>query len=291
MEDENTKNIPEVRNEPKEAQVQAENNINQAKNLNEKGKYKYLSVFERAGLNEKEAKIYEILIENGQLGVGDIIEKSSYKRGDSYNILYSLRDKGLIEQSLRSKKISFRAKHPNEIEEYIEDRYKKLERSKKEITNILPEITSIYNLTHSQPGVKVFEGKEGIERVVFDSLNSKGEIFSYIDIETVEKLISDSSNRYYKQRKELKLQKKNLIIESPFSTKFARNSQDDFTDTRILSGVTTPFKTTMTIYDNKISYITLKEGAMIGVIVEDKFIANMHKVLFKQAWDSATKLI
>ena len=40
----------------------------------------------------------------------------------------------------------------------------------------------------------------------------------------------------------------------------------------------------MQIYDNKISYLTLSDKEMIGVIIEDKYIYKMHKDLFEYMW-------
>ena len=249
-----------------------------------------LSILQKFGLSDGEVKVYSFLLDNGESPASKIIASTGLKKGDCYNKIYDLVEKGLAEEFEKNKVKYFRLLHPAYIEQQIDNIKEEVERNRKQLTSIMPEIISSFKLSHHQPGVKVFEGREGIERVVYDSLSSKTEIFSYIDIETVEKLISSSSKKYYRKRKELNLTKKNLIIDSPFSTEFAKKSQDEFTETRILDGVTAPFKTTMTIYDNKISYITLKEGAMIGVIVEDKFIANMHKILFEKAWESAAKL-
>jgi len=38
--------------------------------------------------------------------------------------------------------------------------------------------------------------------------------------------------------------------------------------------------------ENKISYITLKENSMIGIIIEDPFIYKMHKTLFEYLWQT-----
>lgn len=251
---------------------------------------KFAETLKKAGLSEKEIKVFSVLLETGEQKIAGFLKSTDLKRGDLYYALESLVQKNLVLKEDKKKKLHFKLNHPQEIEKLLEKKQKEIRLAESELSAVLPEMVTTFNLTYNQPGVKVFEGKEGIERVIFDSLTSKTEILSYIDIETVEKLISSSSKKYYRKRKQLNLLKKNLIIDSSFSTEFAKNSQDEFTETRIIGGVTTPFKTTMTIYDNKISYITLKEGAMIGVIVEDKFIANMHKVLFKKAWESATRL-
>ena len=49
-------------------------------------------------------------------------------------------------------------------------------------------------------------------------------------------------------------------------------------------GIDKSFKTMMHIYDNKVSFITFEEDGMIGVIIEDKFVYQMSKILFQYMW-------
>ena len=38
------------------------------------------------------------------------------------------------------------------------------------------------------------------------------------------------------------------------------------------------------IYDNKVSYITLKENQMMGIIIESATIYNTQKFIFEELW-------
>ena len=46
----------------------------------------------------------------------------------------------------------------------------------------------------------------------------------------------------------------------------------------------------MQIYDNKVSYITLSDKEMIGVIIEDKHIYTMNRDLFDFNWELAQNI-
>jgi sugar-specific transcriptional regulator TrmB len=81
-----------------------------------------LSILKNIGLSDGEVKIYNTLLEQGELSAGAIIKASGLKRGDCYNKIYALKKKGLIEEFAKNKKKYFMLEHPNKIEEYINTR-------------------------------------------------------------------------------------------------------------------------------------------------------------------------
>ena len=56
------------------------------------------------------------------------------------------------------------------------------------------------------------------------------------------------------------------------------------TEVRYIDYKLPPFSAVMQIYDNKISYLTLKPKSMVGIIIEDEMIASMQKGLFEYNW-------
>jgi hypothetical protein len=48
-----------------------------------------------------------------------------------------------------------------------------------------------------------------------------------------------------------------------------------------------PFNSVMQIYEGKVSYITLSDKGMIGVIIQDSNIYQMHKSIFEYVWSGA----
>jgi hypothetical protein len=45
------------------------------------------------------------------------------------------------------------------------------------------------------------------------------------------------------------------------------------------------FQSVMQIYDNKVSYITLTDDYLVGIIITDQYIADTHKYLFESLWE------
>jgi len=251
---------------------------------------RYLELLKRSGLSEKEALIVEALLENGEMGAGEIIRSVNLKRGDTYNHIYSLKQKGIVEESSTKGWKRFRLEHPSKIEEYIENRSKELEGAKKELSAVLPSLLSTYNLSYHKPGVKVFEGEDAIEKVMSDSLASKTPIYEYLDPSQVDEVLDKTNKKYVTKRHNLKIVKKLLVPNTPFSINRYKGKGGELTKIRFLDFPMAKFQTVMQIYDGKISYLTLSQESVIGVIIEDPYIYKMHKALFDVSWEAAREL-
>jgi sugar-specific transcriptional regulator TrmB len=250
------------------------------------------NLFNSLGLNNSEAEIYSALLAKGALTARQLSVATDLSRTNCYNILASLENYGLIEQQKRGAKTYFHPLHPNKLEELIESREKQLKQAKLTLAASLPAIMSQFNLAIGRPGIKFFEGKDGVQKVLEDSLTAKEEIVTYADIESIVKYINEINEAYVKKRAKSGIKKRAILVDSPFARNYLKNYYKDVTDIKLIGHEAAPFKTVMQIYDGKISYITLTEKNMIGVIIEDSNIYKMHKYIFEYLWRVApiTKL-
>lgn len=154
---------------------------------------------------------------------------------------------------------------------------------------IIGQMTSDFNLITGKPSIQFYEGIEGIKTVLEDSLYTKGEILNYVDLESIQKYITDINDWYVKERQKDQIKNRGLVLDTPFNREFLKDYHPDITDTKFLPIKSEPFSTIMKIYNDKISYITLREH-MIGVIITGKAIAEMHRKLFQFTWGEAKNI-
>jgi sugar-specific transcriptional regulator TrmB len=256
----------------------------------------YKDLFTQLGLSINESIVYEYLLKNGESPAGAIIKKTPLKRGVIYNCLEDLTKKDLITEQRIAKtkgggKISyFSPNHPQKLEEYVESEKARLEKVQKTLDLSLPAILSDFNLVSGKPGVKFYEGLDGVKKVTEVSLTAKSTIYSYADIEAIEKYVSKINHDYVQKREKLGIKKMGIVIDSPFTRKYLKDYHREITDTRFIDYKLFPFNTVMQIYDDKISYVTLSEKNKIGILIEDKNICQMHKSLFEFTWQHAKPL-
>jgi HTH-type transcriptional regulator, sugar sensing transcriptional regulator len=247
----------------------------------------YKDLFIQCGLNPNEAVVYEYLIKNGESPASDIIKKTPLKRGVTYNVLAGLVKKGLVIESRKKKIAYFSPEHPDKLTDYLSGQGGNIQKAQKDLNANISDITSQFRLVSGKPGVKFFEGINGIKKVLEDSLTSKSPIDTYADIEAIVKYIDKINREYVKERDKLDIKKRAVILDSIFSRNYLKNYHRETTDMKFISQNLYPFNSIMQIYDGKISYITLSDKSMIGVIIEDKNIYQMHKSIFQYTWDNA----
>lgn len=251
----------------------------------------YEKILQQIGLNEKEAIIYQTLLETGPMEAREILKKISKTvkttRSNLYNILSGLEDRGLLMEKIKKGKNIFEAESPVKLTNVLEDSIKKTNQAQQNLAIAMPELTSLYNLTTQKPVIQFYEGIEGIKKVLADSLASKQMIYTYADIEAIVKYFDEINKDYVKKRDALGIKKRGIMVDTEFARNYLKNYHRGTTDTKLIDGKLYPFHSVMQIYDGKISYVTLSDKSIIGVIIEDPIIYQMHKSIFEYNWSTA----
>src|SRR3989338_8415730 len=135
------------------------------------------------GLDENEAKVYQALLELGPASVSQITKKAGITRTFGYQILEKLSIYGFVNRvSGEGAKIRFVAEHPRRLVQFIQNKKNQWERRLKEAEDRLLDLVSLYKLA-DKPTIKYQEGVEGVKTIFTQTLESKEEIFSILDIE------------------------------------------------------------------------------------------------------------
>jgi len=243
-----------------------------------------------AGLSEEQAALYSALLEKGPQKASNLASWTGIKRSLVYKILEQLENMGFVNKKGGSGTVAvFSPNHPSLLLSSFEQKEKQMALTKELITSSLGQLTSKYNSLSGKPNVQFFEGADGIKKVSFDSLTSLTPIYSYIDSEAVDKYFSDANDEYVKKRKNNKILKKIIFPDTTYARNDGLKIKDDLTEIGILKELP-EFGTVMYIYDNKVSYIVLKEGVLVSMIIEDSIIYAMQKSLFEEHWKHVEKL-
>lgn len=252
----------------------------------------YQEMLKQAGLTDAQAEVYEVLLRHGEQTAGSLTKKTSLKRGLVYKVLDDLVGLGLAAKQEELGKVAhFFPKHPAVLRELVNRRQKTLKDAELVLDGLLPSLVSEYNLVSGSPGVLIYEGKEGIEKVLNDSLTSKTIVYTYADIEPIVKHIDAINRRYADKRDKLGIDKKAILLDTPFARKYMQDYHRLSTDIRLIALENVPpFQSAMEIYDNKVAYITFAEDKMLGVIIHDPYLYQMHKYLFEYTWNQARAL-
>lgn len=254
--------------------------------------FEHTQTLKKAGLSESQAIVYEALLSLGEERAGSLAKQLPLKRTLIYRVLEDLKGLGLIEKDEQPGAVAvFSPKHPSSLRTLIETREQEAREAQEVLGGLLPSLTSQFNLRSGAPGVLVYEGKEGIEKVLSDSLNSKTEILTYADIEPIVKYIDVINRRYASRRDKLGIDKRALLLDTPFAREYMGDYHRLSTDVKLITlENVSPFQSAMEIYDDRVAYITFAPDKMMGVIIHDPYLYEMHKYLFEYAWKMAQVL-
>lgn len=254
---------------------------------------RYLSVLERAGLNQNEAQVYEILLNRGQLGIAKIGElMPEIKRTNLYSVLYSLRDKELIEQTISGGKINFRPLDPNQIKRHVSDQKVKYSEAENLIDSILPNLSEKFKMTTEKPVVRVYEGVGGIKELYKDTIKVGKPILSFLtSYEADPQIWSWLREHYIKDRINAKIFAKVIVSKDKKDIKskeYLEKDKLELRETKAVDHDLFPCELEIQIYGNKVSFANYnKEDALVGVIIDNKKITNSMRGLFNLAWKAA----
>ena len=245
----------------------------------------YEKIINNMGLSQVQSEILNSLLLNGEDKASNIAKKIKRPRGVAYKGLDELIELKLVSKRENKKGITiYRAEHPNNLENLIEKREKEFKKEKQEFINNLPDLVSAYSLISNKPGVRFYEGEEGVKKSLNDTLNAQEVVYTYADIEAVEKNLKEINDEYVKNRERKGIIKKVIVADTKFNRSFLKKLKNETTEIRFLSDKFYNFNTGMQIYDNKTSYQVISVEKKLAVIIEDENIYKMQRYLFEFIW-------
>ncbi len=243
----------------------------------------YQEILTKLGLNANEAHIYELLLTKGRTKARDLLTDSGLGRGNLYNVLTSLVSQGLATVTEGKQQI-YEAAEPSHLSTLVDDQKRRADRLAQEFQGELPKLLSTFNLTTGKPAIQVFEGIEGAEMALMESLQASKIIYTYVDPSTFTEEIKDLNRRYVPQREKKGIQKKIILCDSEWAQKHALAATTQLTEYLLIKDFPPMHDVAVEMYDDTISYLGLRDGKTISVIVHDPAIARMHIAQFEFLW-------
>lgn len=251
----------------------------------------YIEDLINAGLKEKEALIYNLLLSSHEMPVNEIIKESKLKRGIVYKTLYDLEEKGLIKEITLKKKLHFRAEHPFKLSEIVDSKFKEAQKNQISLSSILPMLIATYKTAENKPGVKIYEGLEGVKEVYMDTLNTNQTIYAMLDTNVIVGEISGwLANYYAPERTKRKIWADVIINQGKSSEKYAKRNEAEYRETRGVSTDDFVVGIELNIYGGKVAFIHFgeKKEDLFAIVIENQLVYSTLKTMFKLAWNSVS---
>ena len=173
-------------------------------------------LIKNSGLSETEAKVYEALLKLGPSLVSDISRSAGISRTLGYHALEKLALHGMVNRVSGLKtRLRFSANHPRSLYQYVTNRANQWERRREAVEGMLPDLVAQFKVAN-KPTIKYLEGVPGVKEIYSETLDSKTEILSILDIEgwdTPE--FKTWGQEYNRERSRRKIHERVLILDTP----------------------------------------------------------------------------
>jgi len=246
-----------------------------------------IKVLEGLGLTNSESKVYLALLKIGSSKTGDILKKSGLNSGKIYEILESLKEKGLVSESIVNNVRNFSAAPPSQLLDYLERKKEEIVREESELKKNLPSLEKIRNEGIKETKAVTYLGFKGIKTAADEALDSmkKGEeIFGMGVTERKDRKYNDFWLGWTERRI-----KKGIIARHIFSERgdyYNLFKKLKLTESKVLTGLT---PVTIDIFgEDKVLILNYNEPASCTMIY-DKNTAISFKNFFNQLWGIAKK--
>lgn len=249
-----------------------------------------ISLLEKLGLSEKEAKVYLAALELAEDSVQNIAKKAGVNRATTYVILEKLMGLGLVSTYEKEKKTLFVAQDPKELINILEEERRDIEAREKELKTNLNQLNAIFNQNRAKPIVRFFEGAEGLEamdRYGQNTLKRNTELLYIMPIDIIEELFPQRRKASLNERIKLGIQSRVIYTHKNGEIPNYQNKAE-LREGVFLPRDKFPINGTLTIYpDNWIKLYYFSETNPYGVVIEGKELAHNMKLFFDLAWIGA----
>lgn len=241
--------------------------------------------FQAIGLNDRESRFYVVALRLGTSLISKVAKESGLNRSSSYTVVESLVNKGLVSRVKKSNGLYVTPVSPERLLQIQEEQRALLEEQVKKLQNI-------FSVVQHEPGVRFYEGKEGLKSVLMSVLEEAKEICVFGDGDAFRKAIPGWSEQYSARRSDLKI-KTRLLLKATSQTvgaaKYLRSSEIDprkaYSKIRLLPEAL-GIKGGFDVYNEKVILYSFEERN-VAVVIESKMISSMMKAIFDMLWNMA----
>lgn len=246
-------------------------------------------LLQQIGLTPSQAKAYLELVKTGSLTPPQLAKRTGESRTACYMSLAKLTDIGLAQEVEGAKKQTYTPASPSVLHEILARKRKELADIESKYRDQLPNMLSYYYTYRGKPGVRFFEGKQGLQEIYKDHLRTREHVL--VLRTPADKEFGDILFNYLDKRAAMNITAETLgpALEGPMQ--WASENDERLkrtTDWFPPQYYTAPVE--ICIYGNKVSMISFGDEA-VGTIIESPQIAEAMRQLYAMAKVGAAELM
>lgn len=239
-----------------------------------------LTVLQSVGLNEQEAAVYHASLSLGSSTILKLARVTGIKRTTVYSLVESLKVKGLMNIEHKGLKKLYAPEDPQKLATVLQSK-------EKQLLQVLPELSSLFNLKGDEATIKYYEGLEGIKTVYEGLIRDIKPGEKYMVISNQEQWLNLDPKyfqNFLERRAKLPIDIRMLLQDSKTARDFQK-FQNNFNLRLKILPVDTSLITNLVITPQKVVIHQLI-NPLSAIVIENKSTVQMHQQLFEIIWNS-----
>lgn len=240
---------------------------------------------EQLGFSEKESAVYVALLQLGKANVSGIARKSSINRATVYNVLETLKQKGLVIFVQKGEERCYVAEPPERLVTTLKMQADVL-KEKIELANDLKlSLQAIQSTGSSAPKIRYIETLEGLELMQREFEERGDDILQIVGYDNFLKLLGGHEKSGRKKAIKTKTQVRSILVTD------REISTDNLPNVEILQVSPSLFKIggEMTVAGNRLVLFSYMEN-LIAIEITSQAIADTAKATLELAWQEVKRL-
>ncbi|AWY99731.1 sugar-specific transcriptional regulator TrmB [Rhodobiaceae bacterium] len=231
----------------------------------------------RIGMTGKRARFYLAALQLGPATVQEIARHCGITRTTAYSLVEKLSEEGVITLLQKGGRTNVVAEDPEVLLRNLDDR-------RSALSDLLPELRSIYAGGQSGPRFRLYEGVEGIRTVLNSVLMAQAD--TLCGILSMRELLQfpgrEELARFVAKRVEVEKTLRVIRAASEEVDTIWNTSEEELRQVRF-TPTASPLLMTTFVYDDQVAIIS-SERENYGLIIESAGYANVQKTLFESLW-------
>lgn len=252
-----------------------------------------IDALEQVNFTPKETSTYLALLKIGTAKAGVLAKKTELNRTTVYDVLEGLLRKGVISKYRKGSQTYFSALEPDRLLSYLErekeETVANMEKRRKRLSDLLPQLISLQDISSTRPKVQFFEGEKGMREAYEDTLNSRETIRAFANVQTMHEGLPNFFPQYYKRRAGKKIFIHAIVPQNELSIERHKHDQEEMREIRFLPRKEMDFSPEINLYNNKMLIASWIEK--MAIIIESKELADLQKMAFDMLWQSLPKAL
>jgi predicted transcriptional regulator with HTH domain len=238
------------------------------------------------GLDDSEATVYMAALGVGSRPASVIARKARLKRGQTYNVLGSLIEKGIVQQVEKNGVKHFSCSSPKALVGMLETRERELAEKRIQLEQAIPELEKLVNPNINQPRVRYYQGLDGLKTVYEGMLTEDvRDIYTITNLPHMNLFVNKDervsfTRSWTQKRHELGIYWWGICPRSPELDEQVRINPSKERKMKEFPG---GLDAELWIFGDKIALSTAK-GEIAGIVVENESIASLFRLCFLELW-------